>query len=396
MAEADHAGVGRAVADEGLEQRRLAGSVRADERDVLGPLDHERGTVEQRLAAGREPQPLDLDDGAPGPRRLEELEAERAATLREVLELARRLLALLLEPADLGELRLGLLGLRLLVAEPLDEAVQPLDVGADPLHRLRRRLGARRALEPPLVPRAGEVEAASALDLEHRGRHRLEEPAVVGDEHDGRVDRRQLALEPLEALDVEVVRRLVEQQQVGVAGERAAERGARQLAARERRELAVEVVIAKAEPAQNRRGTVAPVPAAGVLEPRLRLAVAAHRRLVVHAARHRLLELPAAPARSGSGRRRPRASTRAASGRGRAAGAGRAARCACPSGARSRRPGSTSRRRSRAAGSSCRRRSGRPARAAARGRRRTRSRRTADLRRAPCGGWMRSGRTWAS
>ena len=88
-----------------------------------------------------------------------------------------------------------------------------------------------------------------------------------------------------------MVRRLVEQQQIGVARERAAERGARQLAARERLELPVEVVVAEAEPAQHRGGAVAPVPAARVLEPRLRLAVAAHRRVVVGAARHRLLEL---------------------------------------------------------------------------------------------------------
>ena len=236
-------------------------------------------------------QPLDLDDGPAGARRLEELEPDRAPAVREVLELAGRLLALLLEPADLRQLRLRLLRLRLLVAEPLHEAVQALDVGADALHRLRRSLRPRRPLEPPLVPRPREVEAAAALELEHRRRHRLEEPAVVRDEDDGGVDRRQLALEPLEALDVEVVRRLVEQQQVGVARERAAERGARQLAARERLELPVEVVVAEAEPAQHRRGAVAPVPAAGVLEPRLRLAVAAHRRVVVHPARHRLLEL---------------------------------------------------------------------------------------------------------
>ena len=51
-----------------------------------------------------------------------------------------------------------------------------------------------------------------------------------------------------------------------------AERGARQLAARERVERAVEVVVAEAEPAQRRRGAVAPGPAAGVLEPRLRVA----------------------------------------------------------------------------------------------------------------------------
>ena len=66
-----------------------------------------------------------------------------------------------------------------------------------------------------------EEERLGPPELEHRRRHRLEEPAVVRDEDDRRVERRQLALEPLEALDVEVVRRLVEQQQVGVAGERA-------------------------------------------------------------------------------------------------------------------------------------------------------------------------------
>ena len=54
------------------------------------------------------------------------------------------------------------------------------------------------------------------------------------DEDDARVERRELVLEPLEARDVEVVRRLVEEQQVGVAAERARERRARQLAAGER------------------------------------------------------------------------------------------------------------------------------------------------------------------
>ena len=49
------------------------------------------------------------------------------------------------------------------------------------------------------------------------------------DEDDRGVERLQLALEPLEALDVEVVRRLVEEQQIRVAAERARERGARQL-----------------------------------------------------------------------------------------------------------------------------------------------------------------------
>ena len=292
---------GCAMADERLEQRRLARPVRPDERHVLLTLDHERAAFDQLLPARREPEPFDLDHDPAAARRLQELEAEAPSPLRQVLELAGGLLALLLEATDLRELRLGLLRLRFLVAEPLDESLQPLDVGADPLHALRRGLGPCRPLEPPLVPGAGEVEAAAALELEHRRRHRLEEPAVVRDEDHRRVDRRQLALEPLEALDVEVVRRLVEQQQVGIAGKRAGERGARQLAAGERGELAVEVGVAEAEAAEHRCGAVAPAPAAGMLEPRLRLAVALQRRLVVRAGWPSPARAREAPPRSGRG-----------------------------------------------------------------------------------------------
>ena len=76
------------------------------------------------------------------------------------------------------------------------------------------------------------------------------------DDDDSGVERPQLPLEPLEALDVEVVRRLVEQEQVGIAAERPRQRRARQLAARERFEWPVEMLVPEAEPAQN-RGRVA-------------------------------------------------------------------------------------------------------------------------------------------
>ena len=175
--------------------------------------------------------------------------------------------SLLLEPSDLRQLRLRLLRLRLLGAEALDEALEPGDVDGDALGRPLRVRGALRLLAPPGVPRAGEERRAAGLELERRGRHRLEEPAVVRDEDDGGVERGELRLEPFEARDVEVVRRLVEQQQVGVAAERARERGARQLAARERLQAPVEVVVVEAEPAQDGRLPLAPVVAAGVLEP---------------------------------------------------------------------------------------------------------------------------------
>ena len=200
--------------------------------------------------------------------------------------------ALLLEAGDLRELRLRLLRLVLLVAEPLDEALEPGDVDRDAVGDLPRRRRPRGLLLAPLVPRAGEVVRATRCELEHRRRDGLEEPAVVGDEDDGRVDRLELALEPLEVLDVEVVRRLVEQEQVGAARERASERGARQLAARERPERAVEVVVGEPEPAHGSGRAVAPCPSSRVLEPGLRLGVAAKRRLVVRALGHRGLQAP--------------------------------------------------------------------------------------------------------
>ena len=84
--------------------------------------------------------------------------------------------------------------------------------------------------------RAGEEARAPRLELEHRRADRLQEPAVVGDEHDRRVERDQRLLEPLERLDVEVVGRLVEQQQVGAASRAPAP--ARRASARRRRSVA--------------------------------------------------------------------------------------------------------------------------------------------------------------
>ncbi len=63
----------------------------------------------------------------------------------------------------------------------------------------------------------------------------FEHAAVVADQHDAGAQRGELALEPLDGGQVEVVGRLVEQQQLGGGGERAGERGAPGLAAGETR-----------------------------------------------------------------------------------------------------------------------------------------------------------------
>ena len=188
MPELDRAAVRFEVPEDRLEQRRLAGAVRADESDMLAPFEDERPTAQELLITRGDRQPLRVENDAARSRRLQELEAEGPPALREARELAGGFLALLLQPPDLCDLRLGLLRLRLLVAEPFDEALEPLDILADAFGCLCRRGRSRRALAPPSVPGPGEEERAAAVELEHRSRHRLEEPAVVRDDHDGRVE----------------------------------------------------------------------------------------------------------------------------------------------------------------------------------------------------------------
>ena len=67
------------------------------------------------------------------------------------------------------------------------------------------------------------------------GREGLQEPAVVRHEQDGAVVAAERALELLDRLDVEVVRRLVEDEAVDAAGGQQCETGAGALARRERR-----------------------------------------------------------------------------------------------------------------------------------------------------------------
>src|SRR5512132_4211511 len=95
------------------------------------------------LVARGHTEPRRLDDRPAAACRLQELEAERTAPPIEQLELTGRTRALLLEPLDLRQLRLRLLGLALLVTEPLDEPLEPCDVGADALRRPRGRGCAR-------------------------------------------------------------------------------------------------------------------------------------------------------------------------------------------------------------------------------------------------------------
>ena len=79
----------------------------------------------------------------------------------------------------------------------------------------------------------------AAIELEDPLGDVVEEVAVVGDRDDGAGVVLQEPLEPLDALGIEVVGRLVEQQQVGPRQQQAAQRDAAALAARERGDVGV-------------------------------------------------------------------------------------------------------------------------------------------------------------
>ena len=249
---------------------------------MLAALEPEPGALEQRAAGHLDRGVLDLEHDAAGAARVGEGERQSLARLRVGLDLLH-LAELLRARGRLARARAG--------AEAGDEPLEPLDLRLLALDGAAEGELARRLLLAPRVPRALEELAAAALELEHGRADGLEEPAVVGHEDDGGVDRLEALLEPLERLHVEVVGRLVEQQQVGVAGQRAGQRSAGELAARERAQRAVEVGDLEAEAADHAERALAPVVAAGVLEPGLGAPVLVVGLLVAGAVGHLLLEL---------------------------------------------------------------------------------------------------------
>ena len=140
----------------------------------------------------------------------------------------------LLVGAEAG-LALGLAGPRG-QAHPFELARERALAGVDGLLLARQAL--QLLLEPARVV-ALERDAAAAVELEDPLGDVVEEVAVVGDRDDGARVLLEEALQPVDRLGVEVVGRLVEQQQVGVAEEQPGERDAALLAAGQGRDVGV-------------------------------------------------------------------------------------------------------------------------------------------------------------
>ena len=220
VAEPQLARVGLLLAGDHPEERRLAGAVRADHADDAGGRQRERRGP--RRAAGRRspssrpsPRSRRRRGAGPGGMWISTLSSLHALLVGEQL-LVRA------EP----RLRLRVPRLRRPCAPTRARA--RACAGAPTLLLLDRE--PRLLLLEPARVVALERDAAAAVELEDPAGDVVEEVPVVRDRDDGALVVGEEALEPEHRLGVEVVRRLVEQQQVGRA--RAAAGRARRAAAR--------------------------------------------------------------------------------------------------------------------------------------------------------------------
>ena len=257
----------RQPAEQRVEQGRLAAPVRPGDRDAVAPAD---GEIERS-----EPEGAPLDDSLLEPH--DRLAAARRRRERE-LELPR--LVRLLDGLDARELRavgpLHVLRLLLLAAlavpAPLPLRHAALLLLDAPALGDRRVPAAVMPLAPSLALSLVVAPAAAVLrrpsrplvELDDARDDAVEEGAVVRDDDERAGMRGERPLEPGETAEVEVVRRLVEQEHVEAAAEDAGERRPRLLPARLARAVALLREVADRE-CRRRAPDAARV---GLLEPR--------------------------------------------------------------------------------------------------------------------------------
>ena len=226
LAQAKRARVRLLLPRDHAEQRGLAGAVGTDDADDAAGRQRERQIVHQQLVAVGLAHAARFDHDVAEPR------ARRNVDL-DLLELLRRVLVEQLLVGVEARLALGLTRARR-HADPLELALQRL---------LTLALGLLLLGQPLLLlvePRgvvALPRDALAAIELENPLGRVVEEVAVVRHRHHGALVFLEEPFEPRHRLGVEVVRGLVEQQQVRRLEQQPAERHAAALAARQRRDV---------------------------------------------------------------------------------------------------------------------------------------------------------------
>ena len=218
-----------------------------------------------------------------------------------------------LQPFDFFELfypALDQLGLARLVAKAADEGLHVLDLGALIFVGGLLQLVAALALDQVGGVAALVFDQPSARDLDRTIGHAVEKVAVVRDQDDSARIVRQVILEPVARLEVEMVGRLVEHQKFRAAHQQFRQRDTHPDAAGELGHVAREVGLAEAQSEQHRLGAAVGLIEAVTLEFAQHVAELGERRVVLGAAMMRcqhLFELdPAAIVRLHLAQRRER------------------------------------------------------------------------------------------
>ena len=234
--------VGRLLAGDHPEERRLAGAVRADHADDAGGRQRERQVLEEQPVAEALRHALRLDHDVAEPRARAGCGSRRGRASppppRRAASRTRRGAPSTSRAAPSALMRTHSSS-RCSVRRRADSCFSSTASRACFCSSQRRVV-------------ALERDAAAAVELEDPAGDVVEEVPVVRDRDDGALVLGEEALEPADRLGVEVVRRLVEQQQVGRREQQPAERDAPPLAAGERRRRRGRRPAAAARPSRGR------------------------------------------------------------------------------------------------------------------------------------------------
>ena len=253
----------RQHAGDGLDERGLAGAVDAEEPNALARAQHQLDFAQYRLVAITRSHVFQHQQRIRRAQRLAELERERRRGVhrRELFHAREHL------HAALCLARLGGLG-----AEAVDERLQVLALALLLLVLALREHQALRALllERRIV--AGVAPELAPIDVHDRLHHPVQEIAVVRHHHQRAGVAPQPILQPDDRIEIEVVGRLVEQQQVRAAHQRLREVEPHAPAAREARDGLVELLRGEAEAEKQCLGARAHGVGVGIGERRVQLA----------------------------------------------------------------------------------------------------------------------------
>ncbi len=210
----DRAATWAQLAEQQLDQGRLATAVGADQRNLVATQHLQIQPLKQGAIAKVETQAFTFKYQLAGAARLVQLQ-----------------LGLALQFTTLGTLH----------AHRLEGAHSPLIAGAaglDPLAyphlflgQLAIELGIFQLLDPQplllalqvLVVVAGPGGDHAAIQIDDPGRQLVDELPVVGDEDNSAAKIFEELFQPVDGIDVQVVGRLVQQQQIRIAGQRASQ-----------------------------------------------------------------------------------------------------------------------------------------------------------------------------